>query len=123
MNGCPVWRSRSGAPSAVDGWNMSKRKTKTYDMKFVPLDANGKLKKNCPFVGEERGYEIGEIVSLPIEKRWETWWELVDPDVPKTVLDRDQKKRDAFMVKAELSAKARAEELKADERLTKARRY
>ena len=88
-------------------------------MQFIPLDDKGQLKKGCPFVGEGRGYVAGEIVSLPLEKRWESWWELVDDKVPKTELDRDQKKRDAFMVKADASAAARQKELEADARLTR----
>jgi len=101
---------------------MSKRKTNTYEMRFVPLDANGKLKKGAPFVGENRGYDVDEIVLLPLEKRWESWWELVNEDsVPKTELARDQKKRDDFMVKADLAAAERAKELKADEDRTRGR--
>ncbi len=84
-------------------------------MKFVPLDENGMRKKGCPFVGAKRGYENGEIVALPLEKRWETWWELADDNVPKTELDLDQEKRDAFMVEVEKSAAIRAKELEVDE--------
>jgi len=86
-----------------------------YEMRFVPYDATGKRKKSAPFIGADRGYEAGEIVLHPLEKRWESWWELVDEEsVPKAELARDQKKRDAFMVKANASAAARAEQLKRD---------
>ena len=118
-NGRPALKSRSGAPSVRDGYNMSKRKTKTYDMKFVPLDEKGMRKKGCPYVGASRGYENGQIVSLPLEKRWETWWELVDNKVPQTELDRDQKIRDAFLVEAEKTAAIRAKELEVDEARTR----
>ena len=91
-------------------------------MKFVPLDENGKLKRGCPYVGASRGYENGQIVSLPLEKRWETWWELVDSDVPQTALDRDQKIRDAFLVEAEKTAAIRAKELEVDEARMRPRR-
>ncbi len=101
---------------------MSKRKTKTYDMKFIPLDEKGMRKKGCPYVGAERGYENGEIVRLPLEKRWETWWELVDNKVPQAELDRDQKKRDAFMVEVEKRAAIRAKELAVDEARMRPRR-
>ncbi len=96
--------------------------TPTYDMKFVPLDEKGMRKRGCPFVGAKRGYENGEIVSLPLEKRWESWWELVDDEVPQTELDRDQKKRDAFMVEVEKSAAIRAKELAVDEARMRPRR-
>ena len=97
--------------------------TPTYDMRFVPLDANGKLKKGSPSVGDKRGYENGAIVQLPLEKRWETWWELADEDdVPEDELDQDQKKRDEFMVEAEASAAIRAKELDVDEARTRGRR-
>lgn len=96
--------------------------TPNYEMRFVPLDDNGQLKKNCPFVGAERGYEIDEIVLRPLEARWESWWELVDDTVPQDELDRDQKKRDAFMVEAEKSAAARQKELDLDDARTRGRR-
>ena len=89
--------------------------TPLYDMKFVPLDEHGKRKKGCPYVGAKRGYENGEIVALPLEKRWETWWELADDNVPETALDLDQKKRDAFMVEVKKNAAIRAKELEVDE--------
>ena len=90
--------------------------TPTYEMRFVPFDANGKLKKNCPYVGE-RGYEDGQIISQPLEIRHEAWWELVDKkSVPKAELKLDQKKRDLFMEAAEISAALRAEQLEREER-------
>ncbi len=93
-----------------------------YEMRFVPLDAKGQLKKGCPFVGFKRGYEDGQIVLLPLEKRWETWWELVNKaDVPKEELKLDQKKRDEFMVEAALSAAERQKELDIDEARTRGR--
>ena len=91
--------------------------TPEYEMRFVPYDALGKRKKGVPFIGGERGYEDGEIVSLPLEKRHESWWELVDEkSVPKTELKRDQKKRDAFLVKADAAAALRAKQLARDDR-------
>ena len=96
--------------------NMAK-KTKRYEMRFVPYDAEGKRKKGCPFIGADRGHEDGDIVKLPLEKRWESWWELVDESsVPKAVLERDQKKRDAFMVEARIAEAERARQLARDER-------
>jgi len=86
-------------------------------MRFVPNDASGKRKRGVPFVGDvERGYEDGQIVLLPLESRWESWWELVDKkSVPKKELERDQKKRDAYVAKAELVMAERAEQLRRDE--------
>jgi len=85
-------------------------------MRFAPYDANGKRKKGAPYIGADRGYEDGQIVLHPLEKRWETWWELVDKkSVPKAELAQDQKKRDAFMVKANAAAAVRAEQLKRDQ--------
>ncbi|KKK61255.1 hypothetical protein LCGC14_3016170 [marine sediment metagenome] len=88
-------------------------------MKFVPFDEKGKLKRGCPFVGAKRGYENGEIVSLPLEKRHESWWELVDNKVPQTALDRDQKIRDELLEAAKESAAIRDKELQIDEALTR----
>lgn len=101
--------------------SMSKPKEKFYKMKFVPFDEAGVKKRGAPFVGEERGFEVDQIVLLPLSKRWESWWELVDDKVPKTVLERDQKKRNDFLEKAKISAAARAKELEADEALTRGR--
>ena len=94
---------------------MSKRKEKTYDMKFIPLDDKGMRKKGCPYIGEDRGHEDGDIVEHPLELRHEAWWELVDESkVPKAALERDQKKRERFMVKARASEAARAKQLARD---------
>lgn len=85
---------------------------KRYKMRFVPYDAEGKLKRNAPKPGVKGGPDAGDIVLLPLEQRWEEWWELVDEEsVPKTVLARDQKARDAFMVKARADEAERAKHL------------
>ncbi len=86
------------------------------------MDDNGKLKKNVPFVGATRGFEDGQIVLLPLEKRHETWWDLVDEDdVPEIELKKDQKKRDTFMEKAKIAAAERQKELDVDAARTRGR--
>ena len=76
-------------------------------MKFIPYDATGKRKRNAPYIGRPRGYDDGEIIHHPLEKRHETWWELVDEsDVPADELKEDTDKHAAFMVKAD-AAKAK----------------
>jgi len=87
-----------------------------YKMKFTPYNEDGKLKKNSPQVGSKNGFMDGEIVYLPLEQRWEKWWELVDESVPPDVLERDQRDRDAFMVEAKKTAAERDRQLNERER-------
>ena len=86
-----------------------------YRMRFVPYDPEtGRLKRNCPQPGVKGCVDDGDIVELPLEQRWETWWELADDaDVPEDVLARDQKERDAFMVKAKAAEVEREKLLRA----------
>ena len=80
-------------------------------MRFVPYDAEGKLKKSVPRPGVKGGIDDGDIVMLPLDQRWETWWELVDDEVPEDELAKDQKLRDEFMVKARIAEEERAKRL------------
>ena len=80
-------------------------------MRFVPYDAEGKLKKSVPRPGVKGGIDDGDIVMLPLDQRWETWWELVDDEVPEDELAKDQKLRDEFMVKARIAEAERAKRL------------
>jgi len=82
-----------------------------YKMRFVPYDAEGKLKKSVPRPGVKGGIDDGDIVMLPLDQRWETWWELVDDEVPEDELAKDQKLRDEFMVKARIAEAERAKRL------------
>jgi len=82
-----------------------------YEMRFVPYDSEGKLKKSAPQPGVKGCPDDGDIVMLPLEQRWETWWELVDDEVPEEEMAKDQKIRDAFMVKARAAEVERAKRL------------
>ncbi len=85
---------------------------KRYKMRFVPYDAEGKLKTSAPRPGVKGGPDDGDIVMLPLEQRWETWWELADDEVPEDVLAKDQAERDEFMVKARAAEEERAKHLR-----------
>ncbi len=88
-------------------------KVERYEMRFVPYDEDGRLKKNAPRVGGKGGIDDGDTRMLPLEQRWETWWELADPDsVPPEVLEKSQKDRDAFMIKAKAAEIERAKNLR-----------
>ena len=90
--------------------------TPTYPMRFVPYDATGKKRRGAPFVGSSRGYDDGDIVNHPLEKRHETWWELVDEDlVPPDELKEDTDKYATFMVKADKAKAEYMEQLKRDQ--------
>ena len=85
---------------------------KRYEMRFVPYDSEGKLKNCAPRPGTKGGPDDGDIVMLPLEQRWEKWWELVDLEsVPEEELAKDQKKRDAFLVEARADEAERAKQL------------
>lgn len=85
---------------------------KRYEMRFCPYDAEGKMKKNAPRPGVKGCPDDGDIVMLPLEQRWEAWWELVDEEsVPEGELAKDQKIRDAFLVKARAAEAERAKRL------------
>ena len=93
-----------------------------YEMRFVPVDVLGKMKKNVPFIGGKRGFEEGQIVLLPLEKRHESWWDLVnEDDVPPAELKRDQEQRDVFMAQAKVAAAERQKELDLDQARTRGR--
>ena len=90
-----------------------KRQTPRYEMRFVPYDEEGKIKRNCPMIGDDRGPEDGDIWGLPLEYRHETWWELVnESDVPPEELELDTKKRERFMVAAKKSEEERAKNIR-----------
>ena len=80
-------------------------------MRFVPYDANGKLKPRTPLPGVKGGVDENDIVLLPLEYRWEDWWELADDEVPEDELAKDQKIRDDFMVKTRAAEAERAKRL------------
>lgn len=80
-------------------------------MRFVPFDARGKLKASAPLPGTKGGIDEGDLVLLPLEYRWEEWWELADDEVPEEELAKDQKLRDDFMVKARAAEAERAKRL------------
>lgn len=103
---CQKWLS----PATSDGATTSKV-TSRYEMRFIPYDAMGNLKKSAPKVGEGQGPEDGEVWLLPLETRHEAWWELVnEDDVPPDELEKDTKKRERFMVKA-MAAEAERQKL------------
>ncbi len=89
-----------------------KEKTPRYEMRFVPYDAQGRMKTGAPQPGVKGCPDDGDIALLPLENRWEEWWELVDEEsVPKKELAKDQTDRDEFMVKARAAEAERAKRL------------
>jgi len=85
-------------------------------MRFTPyVEGTGTLKNSAPRPGVKGGPDDGDIALLPLECRWEAWWELVnEEDVPPEELAKDQKERDAFMVKARAAEAERRKQIRTD---------